>query len=313
MGHCGVLIYAMRRVDCPTCGITVEKVPWANGKERTTLVYAWFLASWAKVMSWQEVARRFRTSWDTVFRSVEAAVTWGLAHRCLDGIRAIGVDELAWKKRHKYLTVVYQLDHGCKRLLWIGKDRTKQTFQAFFDFLGEARAQSIAFIVSDTWRALLSVVAARASAAVHVLDRFHVEQLLHKVLDTVRRQEVRALRAKGTHAVLTKTRWLLLLKRRTISPGHRPDASASSCASTSRAFAPTSSRSSSDASGAISLLPGLDASSIPGLAWPCALASSRSRPPPRLSESIATSYSTGSALAKPSPRALSKASITKLG
>ncbi len=208
-----LLIYAMRRVDCPTCGVTVEKVPWANGKEHTTLVYAWFLASWAKVLSWQEVARRFRTSWDTVFRSVEAAVTWGLAHRCLDGIRAIGVDELAWKKHHKYLTLVYQLDHGCKRLLWIGKDRTKQSFQGFFDLLGEARARAITFIISDMWRAFLTVVAQRASAAVHVLDRFHVEQLLHKALDTVRRQEARALRAKGTHTVLTKTRWLLLKRR----------------------------------------------------------------------------------------------------
>jgi transposase len=208
-----LLIYAMRRVECPTCGVTVEKVPWANGKEHTTLVYAWFLASWAKVLSWKEVARRFRTSWDTVFRSVEAAVTWGLAHRCLDDIRAIGVDELAWKKRHKYLTLVYQLDHGCKRLLWIGKDRTKQSFQGFFDLLGEARARAITFIISDMWRAFLTVVAQRASAAVHVLDRFHVEQLLHKALDTVRRQEVRALRAKGTHTVLTKTRWLLLKRR----------------------------------------------------------------------------------------------------
>lgn len=207
------LIYAMRRVDCPACGVTVEKVPWANGKEHTTLVYAWFLASWAKVLSWKEVARRFRTSWDTVFRSVEAAVSWGLAERCLDGIRSIGVDELAWKKGHKYLTLVYQLDHGCKRLLWIGKDRTKQTFQGFFDFLGESRAQSIAFIVSDMWKAFLAVVAKRASAAVHVLDRFHVEQLLHKAIDTVRRQEVRALRAKGNETVLTKTRWILLKRR----------------------------------------------------------------------------------------------------
>lgn len=111
------------------------------------------------------------------------------------------------------LTVVYQLDHGCKRLLWIGQDRTKKTFQGFFDFLGQAHAQSIQFIVSDMWRAFLTVVAQRASAAVHVLDRFHVEQLLHKALDTVRRQEARALRAQGTHTVLTKTRWLLLKRR----------------------------------------------------------------------------------------------------
>jgi transposase len=214
------LVYAMRRVDCPTCGVTVEKVPWAQGKQRTTLVYAQFLAGWAKVLSWQEVARRFHTSWDTVFRSVEAIVTWGLAHRCLDGIRAIGVDELAWKAHHKYLTLVYQLDNGCKRLLWIGQDRTKASFHRFFDLLdadGKHRSQQIEFIISDMWKAFLGVIAKRASAAVHILDRFHVEQLLHKALDTVRRQEVRALRAKGKEAVLTKTRWILLKRKRNLT------------------------------------------------------------------------------------------------
>ena len=73
----GILVfflYAMRRVDCPTCGVKVEKVPWAKGKQRITTTYAWFLAGWAKRLSWSEVAVTFRTSWDTVFRSVEMAV-----------------------------------------------------------------------------------------------------------------------------------------------------------------------------------------------------------------------------------------------
>src|SRR5690606_39420510 len=65
------LVYAMRRVDCPKCGVVVESVPWADGKERITKAYAWFLASWAKRLSWKEVATVFHTSWDTVFRSVE--------------------------------------------------------------------------------------------------------------------------------------------------------------------------------------------------------------------------------------------------
>ena len=70
-------------------------------------------------LSWKETARRFRTSWDTVFRCVEHAVRWGLEYRSLDGIGSIGVDELSWRKRHKYLTLVYQLDHGRRRLLHI--------------------------------------------------------------------------------------------------------------------------------------------------------------------------------------------------
>lgn len=57
-------VYAMRRVNCPDCGIKVERVPWATGKNRLVTTYAWFLASWAKRMSWKDVARSFHTSWE---------------------------------------------------------------------------------------------------------------------------------------------------------------------------------------------------------------------------------------------------------
>ena len=56
-------------------------MPWAEGKNHLTTAYQWFLATWAKVLSWRQVARSFRTSWDNVFRSVKMAVAWGLAHR----------------------------------------------------------------------------------------------------------------------------------------------------------------------------------------------------------------------------------------
>ena len=204
------LLYAMRRIDCRPCGVTVEMVPWASGKSPTTHAYAWFLASWAKVLSWTETARRFRTSWDVVFRAVAHAVRWGLEHRRLDAIRSIGVDELAWRKGHRYLTLVYQIDHGCRRLLHIAKDRRAKSFHAFFDMLGDARAKDIAFVASDMWKAFRGVVQHRCSAALHVLDRFHVMQLMSKAIDETRRQEVRRLRAAGRAPLLTKTRWLLL-------------------------------------------------------------------------------------------------------
>jgi len=63
-------IYAMRRVDCPTCGVVVEAVPWADGKHQLTTTYAWFLARWAKRLSWKEVADVFHTSWEKVFSAV---------------------------------------------------------------------------------------------------------------------------------------------------------------------------------------------------------------------------------------------------
>lgn len=203
------LVYAMRRVDCFRCGVVVELVPWASGKTHATHAFVWFISSWARVLSWMECARRFRSSWDTVFRCVEHAVRWGLEHRSLDGIHAIGVDELAWKKGHKYLTLVYQLDHGHRRLLHIAKKRTSAAFNSFFDMLGDKRSKAIVFVASDMWQAFFKVVRNRCSA-IHVLDRFHVVQLLSKAVDTVRRDEVRALRASGLHVLLTKTRWLLL-------------------------------------------------------------------------------------------------------
>lgn len=216
-----LFVYAMRRVDCARCGVTVEVVPWASGKMQTTHALVWFLASWAKVLSWKEVARRFRSSWDTVFRCVEHAVRWGLEHRDLDGIVSIGVDELAWKKRHKYLTLVYQLDHGRRRLLHIARDRTATSFHSFFDMLGEERSKAIVFVASDMWKAFLSVVRKRCSTAIHVLDRFHVMQLLSKAVDAVRRDEVSSLRASGRPALLTKTRWLLLKRRENLTPDER--------------------------------------------------------------------------------------------
>jgi len=215
------LIYAMRRVDCRRCGVTVERVPWGNGNAPTTHAYAWFLASWAKALSWTETARRFRTSWHTVFRAVEHAVRWGLAHRNLDDISSIGVDELSWKKGHKYLTLVYQIDHGRRRLLHIARDRTAKSFHSFFDMLGEEGARRIAFVASDMWSAFRGVVRARCSIALHVLDRFHVMQLMSKAIDETRRQEMRGLRERGLGALLTKTRWLLLKRPRNLTGGER--------------------------------------------------------------------------------------------
>jgi transposase len=204
------IVYALRRVDCTRCGVTTELVPWASGKSPSTHALTWFLASWAKVLSWKETARRFHTTWDVVFRAVGEAVRWGLANRNLDGIRSIGVDELSWKKGHKYLTLVYQIDHGCRRLLHIAKDRTAGSFHDFFDMLGSKRARAIKFIASDMWQAFRKVVRARCDGVLHVLDRFHVMQLMSRAIDQVRRDEVRQLRASGRPAWLTRMRWLLL-------------------------------------------------------------------------------------------------------
>jgi transposase len=203
-------VYLMRRVDCGRCGVRVESVPWADGKSTLTRAYMQFLAGWARRLSWQEVAVVFRTSWKKVFRSVEWVVTWGLAHRDLSGVTAIGVDEILWRRGHRYLTVVYQIDRHCRRLLWVGPDRTVDTLLGFFREFGEERAAHLQYVCSDMWKPYLTVIARKAASALHVLDRFHIVQHLNKAIDEVRAQEARQMKADGLEPLLKHSRWCLL-------------------------------------------------------------------------------------------------------
>ncbi len=86
--------YRPRRANCPLHGVKVEHAPWAQGKEHQATSYRIFLAGWAKYLSWLEVARIFGASWNTVYRAVKYVVDYGLAHRQLDNVETIGVDEL---------------------------------------------------------------------------------------------------------------------------------------------------------------------------------------------------------------------------
>lgn len=211
------LVYAPRRLECRRCGVRVERLPWATGKHRLTDAYAWFLARWARRLSWKEVAEVFTSSWDSVFRSVEMAVEWGRGHADYGGVHAIGIDEIAWQRGHKYLTLVYQIDAHCKRLLWVGNKRKIKTLLGFFRWFGAERSRELKYICSDMWKPYLKVIARKAGQAVHVLDRFHIMTHFSKALDEVRAGETRALKAKGYEPVLTKSRWLLLKRPENLS------------------------------------------------------------------------------------------------
>jgi transposase len=211
------LVYTMRRVECRRCGVRVEKVPWASGKHQLTTSYLWFLARWARRLSWSEVARIFGTSWASVFRAVEGAVEWGRAHASFDAIEAIGVDEVQWRRGHKYLTVVYEISGQCRRLLWIGEHREEQTLRGFFAWLGGERAANIRFVCSDMGKPYLNVIAEQIPRAIHVLDRFHIVQTMNKAIDEVRAKEARKLKEAGAEPVLTHSRWCLLKRPRNLT------------------------------------------------------------------------------------------------
>jgi transposase len=204
------LAYRMRRVDCKRCGVTVEMVPWSDGKNRLTTTYRWFLASWAKRLSWSEVGSIFRTSWDSVCRAVEHAVEWGPAHRDLSELTALGVDEIAWARGHTYLALVYDIGGETKRLLAVAEGRTEASLRSCLEGLGEPACRGVKYVCSDMWRPYLKVIAEKLADAVHVLDRSHVMQQFGKALDEIRAEESKRLVRDGYEPVLKRSRWCFL-------------------------------------------------------------------------------------------------------
>lgn len=213
-GYIVMLSYKPRRVSCPEHGVTVEHIPWAHGKSPICEPFRIFLAHWAKYLSWLEVSRQFRVSWKNVFESVEHVVEYGLKHRNLDNINAIGIDEIQYLKGHKYLTLVYQIDSACKRLLFVGQNRSAKTLLQFFADFGKERTQQLKAICSDLWKPYLKIVRLKAPEAIHILDRFHVMKYLNNAVDQTRRTETAQLKRDGYVPILEKSRWCLLKNKR---------------------------------------------------------------------------------------------------
>lgn len=203
------LVYSMRRVQCSDCGVKVESTPWSDGKSPVTKMLALQLSDWARLLSWQEVCARFHVNWRQVYLSVKHVVDWGLTHRDLDGVEAIGIDEVQFGKGHQYITVVYQLCGKTRRLLHVGQRRDAAALQAFFDTTGILWCGAIKHVCTDMWRAYLKVIRENMPDATHVLDRFHIVKLVNKAVDDVRRKENRLLRKQGIE-VLKGLRYVFL-------------------------------------------------------------------------------------------------------
>ena len=182
------LRYAPRRVRCARCaGVHVESLPWVSGKQQMTRALMVVLATWARTLPWQQVARLFRCSWGTVATPVEEAVAYGLAQQDLADLTHIGIDEISRKRGHVYVTNVYDLAR--KRLVWSGPGRTQATLHAFFDFLDPERTAALEGICCDMWQPYIDVIHVRAGPAVLVFDKFHIVSHLMTAVDQVRRDE----------------------------------------------------------------------------------------------------------------------------
>ena len=204
---------SLRRLRCPTHGVVVEAVPFARPGAHLTRDLDDLLAWLATRMDRTAVARLCRVSWRTVGRACERVVATELDPDRLDGLFRIGVDEISWRKHHKYLTLV--VDHDRGRVIWGAKGRDAKTLDAFFDELGPDRSAQLSAVSMDLGPAFLKSVRAEGHApqAVVCADPFHLVKLVSEALDEVRRElwnQLRRLPDDRWAKDFKGSRWALL-------------------------------------------------------------------------------------------------------
>jgi transposase len=199
----------LRRLRCRTCGVRLEAVPWARPGAVHTRDFEDVVAWLAQQMAKTPIAGLLRIAWDTVGRIVERVVAERLDERRLDGLVAIGVDEISYRRGQRYLTSV--ADHHAGAIVWCAPGRNAQTLQAFFDQLGD-RTGSIRAISIDMSSGYEKAIRANAPGAEVCFDPFHVVRLGQRAVDQVRRDEWNAHERSHTPKGrwIKGTRWSLL-------------------------------------------------------------------------------------------------------
>ena len=200
------------RVSCPVHGVIVAEVSFARHDSAFTRAFEDLVVFDAIVSNKLAAARRHGISWWAVDHMCIRVATEALVRiDLLQGLVAIAVDEVKYKKGHRYLTVV--CDHLTGRVIWAAKGRSKETVRAFFDALGDERAGQLQFVTCDGAEWIHSVIAERAPEATVCLDTFHLIGWATKALDEVRREEWNTLRRNGgahTAKEFKGLRWMLL-------------------------------------------------------------------------------------------------------
>lgn len=202
-----MLRYAPRRVDCSTCGVHVEAVPWAAPRSRFTRRLEELVAYLAQQMSKTAVCKLTGIDWRTVGTIIARIISEKLDPTRLDDLTVIGVDELSFRRHHNYVTVV--VDHVRQRIIWVGEGKSSDTLAQFFKVLGPERARQLTHVTMDLSAAYRSSVATHAPQAELVFDRFHIQRLASDAVDAVRRDETRAADDSASGS-LKHSRWALL-------------------------------------------------------------------------------------------------------
>jgi len=201
----------LRLLRCPDCRVVrAEPVPWARPGAHHTRDFEDVVAWLAQQMAKTPITKLLRVGWDTIGTIVERVVADHLDDSRLDGLVAIGCDEISYRRGQRYLTSV--VDHTSGAIVWCSPGRNAQTLQAFFDELGPRRRQSIRAVSIDMSGSYAKAIRENVPCAEICFDPFHVVRLGQRAVDQVRRDEWNAHDRSRTKTGkwIKGTRWSLL-------------------------------------------------------------------------------------------------------
>lgn len=213
----------IRRLRCGPCGrVVTEDVPWARHGSDFTRPFEDAVGLLAQKSDKTTVSKLFGISWVTVGRIAERVVAELLDPERLRGLRRIGVDEISFRKRHRYLTVV--TDHDRRRVVWVAEGKTSDVLKRFFQELGPEGCTAIEIVTMDMSAAYRKAVQESAPAAEIAYDHFHIARLANEALNEVRRDLVRAAKEQDpdTAKAIKGMRWPTLHRGDRLPEKHHP-------------------------------------------------------------------------------------------
>jgi transposase len=205
------LVFEKVRVECPKCGVKIEKLDWLEAWSRLTKRFEEEVAQECRlIQSIKDVAKRCHLGWDTVKEIDKKYLERELNPPDFSEVESIAVDEISLRRHHKYATVVSETRR--RRVLWVEKDRTEKSLGRFYKQLGKDVCKRIRAVAMDMWEAYEKATRKYCPDAEIVYDQFHIIQNYGKVIDKVRNMEL-AKAKKEQQGILKGTKYLLLANR----------------------------------------------------------------------------------------------------
>lgn len=210
-GLATTLLYSPREITCVTHGRVQEDIPWAASSARITLRLEWQILRLCKAMTQKEAAAQLGIPASTLADLLHASINRHRADHKIWGIKALGIDEISYKKGRKYLTIVYDLAR--RHVVWIGQGKGRKTIDRFFaEHMSSGQRSRVKVACCDMSRAYMGAITDHLPNALLVLDRFHIVKALNEAVDELRKEQWRATSAaerkplKGLRFILLKNR-----------------------------------------------------------------------------------------------------------